>query len=150
MTQTQKPEIQSDFIYKVTIKETGKQCFAVPSDSNPGHFYMTCYDEQSQGWTCTCRHGFEMAKVGKDAHCKHQRAAQTSIKANLPRIEALSASMSHIMDTVEESKPEPEQQAGLLAEHDRLMDQANALMRQELEVSQKGHLHSANGFSLMR
>jgi hypothetical protein len=75
---TTKTEIQATAIYKVTIKETGKECYAVPSDSQPGTYYITCWNEQETRWTCTC----EAGKHGRT--CKHVRAAQVSVLANKP------------------------------------------------------------------
>ncbi len=80
---TTKTEITATAIYKITIKETGKVCYAVPSDSSD-KMYTTCFDEATSGWTCTCAHGTHQAQRGRDAHCKHVAAAQTSIKANKP------------------------------------------------------------------
>ena len=69
-------DITATAIYKVTIRETGKECYAVPSDSQPGVFYITCWNEHECRWTCTC----EAGKYGRT--CKHARAAQTSVLAN--------------------------------------------------------------------
>lgn len=81
-------EITANAIYKVTTKATGQTCYAVPSDSTPGAYYITCFDEKSTNWTCTCKAGEIAAHRGQSANCKHARAAQTSIIANKERIEA--------------------------------------------------------------
>ena len=75
-------EITATAIYTVTTKATGAECYAVPSDSNPGTYYVTCWNAAASNWTCTCKHGEVMAQAGKSAHCKHTRAAQTAILAN--------------------------------------------------------------------
>jgi SWIM zinc finger len=72
-----KPEISATAIYKVTVKATGMQCYAVPSDSQPGVYYITCWNEVESRWTCTCKCG----QVGRST-CKHARAAQVSVLAN--------------------------------------------------------------------
>ena len=82
MKATMKPVSGAQEIYKVTIKATGKQCYAVPSDSQPGTYYMTCWNEKTANWECSCQHGKIMAEYGKAASCKHTRACQTSILAN--------------------------------------------------------------------
>jgi SWIM zinc finger len=69
-------EISAVAIYKVTIKASGQQCYAVPSDSQPGTFYITCWNERESRWTCSCKAGHY------GSTCKHARAAQTSILAN--------------------------------------------------------------------
>jgi hypothetical protein len=127
MTAAAKPEIKSDAIYKITIKATGKQCYAVPSDSNPGQFYMTCWDEASASWTCTCRHGEIAAQYGRGASCKHTRAAQDSVLANKANRRRA-------------------------REDDRNMAELKAEMaREALPTSQKGHLNgSTQGFALLK
>lgn len=76
------PEIQASAIYKITDHVSGKICYAVPSDSHPGHYYKTCWNTQSASWECTCEGGHWAAKAGRSANCKHAKAAQTSIMAN--------------------------------------------------------------------
>ena len=75
-------EIQATAIFKVTIRETGKQCFAVPSDSQSGVYYITCYDEHLNIWTCTCKCGEVRNARAQDAGCKHARAAQVVIRVH--------------------------------------------------------------------
>src|SRR5438045_8142354 len=77
-----KTEITSDAIYKVTTRATGQQCYAVPSDSQSGMSYMTCWNSETQRWECTCRAGEVAAERQQSATCKHARAAQASILAN--------------------------------------------------------------------
>lgn len=72
-------------IYKVTSKSDGTECYAVPSDSNPGLFYKSCWNANTAAWTCTCKHGEIQAARGQAAHCKHVKAAQVAIVANKNR-----------------------------------------------------------------
>ena len=72
-------EITASAIYKVTTKATGKVCYAVPSDTQEGVYYITCFDDHTASWTCTCPAG----KYGRT--CKHAKAAQVSILANKAR-----------------------------------------------------------------
>ncbi len=79
MTQTQKPEITANAIYKVLNHD----CWMVPSDSS-SDMYKVCYNTHLNIWECECRHGEEQAKNAQPARCKHVAAVQVSIKANLP------------------------------------------------------------------
>lgn len=81
MTQTAKPEITASAIYRVTAKSDGRECYMVPSDSQPGLFYQTCWNAETNNWDCTCRHGQVQATRGQSAYCKHTRAAQVAINA---------------------------------------------------------------------
>jgi len=76
---TQKPEITATAIYKII----GHDCWMVPSDSS-SDMHKVCYNNDLNIWECECRHGEEMAKYARNAHCKHVAAVQISIKANLP------------------------------------------------------------------
>jgi hypothetical protein len=75
-------EITASAIYKITDRISNKLCYAVPSDSQPGHYYKTCWNTENAAWECTCEAGFWAAKAGRSANCKHSKAAQTSIMAN--------------------------------------------------------------------
>ena len=90
MTQTAKSEITADFLYRVTSKADGRECYFVPSDSQPGVYYQTCWDVTTQGWTCTCKAGEVAAERGRSVNCKHSRAAQLVIveRKNREREEA--------------------------------------------------------------
>jgi len=76
MTQTQKPEITANAIYKVTDKVTHETCWYVPSDSKPGVYYKVCWSREATRWTCTCKAG----QYGQA--CNHEHAAQVSIVVN--------------------------------------------------------------------
>src|SRR5438128_9946008 len=78
MQATTKPEITATAIYKVTLKDTGKTCWQVPSDSNHGVTYTVCFDEQATQWTCTCPAGAH----GYNSNCKHRRAVRDSLQVN--------------------------------------------------------------------
>ena len=76
MQATTKPEITATAIYKVTLKDTGKTCWAVPSDSQQGVYYSVCFEAPAM-WTCSCpagTHGY--------SNCKHRRAVRDSIQVN--------------------------------------------------------------------
>jgi hypothetical protein len=96
-TKTAKTEITATAIYKVVTKSTGKECWAVPSDSTSGIYYMVCWSEEDMCWTCTCKHGEFCAHRGESAHCKHARAVQTSIMANKEAREAKEAERAQAM-----------------------------------------------------
>ena len=82
MTQTAtKPEITATAIYRVTSKEDGRECYMVPSDSQPGLFYQTCWNRETNCWDCTCKHGEVQAARGQTARCKHVAAAHVVITA---------------------------------------------------------------------
>ena len=127
-------DITATAIYKVTIRETGKECYAVPSDSQPGVYYITCWNESECRWTCTC----EAGKHGKT--CKHVRAAQTSILANKAQSEAYASrlhngvSYQRYSDAVE-SQNSPE-----------------SLSRRERDAEKRQHgiLNGNRGFSLLK
>src|SRR5258708_15504390 len=88
-----KTEISATAIYKVTVKATGLQCYAVPSDSQPGVYYITCWSESESRWTCTCKCG----QVGRST-CKHARAAQTSVLANKAEADRRQAQEAQMAD----------------------------------------------------
>lgn len=97
-TVAQKPEIQAQEIYKVTDRATGKECYAVPSDSQPGMFYMTCWNAESSMWECTCKHGQVSSACGLSAKCKHSRAAQVCVLANKERRARERIALEHHID----------------------------------------------------
>jgi len=71
-------EIKATAIYRVI----SQNCWMVPSDSS-SDMYKVCFNSNLNIWECECRHGEEMAKYARNAHCKHVAAVQISIKANL-------------------------------------------------------------------
>jgi len=73
--------IKANAIYRVI----SQNCWMVPSDSS-NDMYKVCFNSNLNIWECECRHGQEMAKVARNAHCKHVQAVQISIKANLKQV----------------------------------------------------------------
>ena len=102
-----KTEITATAIYKVTTRD-GKQCYAVPSDTQAGVFYMTCWNAETSNWTCTCKAGEFASQRGQSATCKHARAAQASIVANKAE-QARRREEERLMDELAQEMREAEQ-----------------------------------------